>query len=67
MCSLNIWKGSHLSNDYSRQVEEQWQRDLVYLCAVAKYKLGRYLAAREQLTELLKVRLGLRVLRHWPW
>ena len=38
------------------QVEEQWQRDLVYLCAVAKFKLGSYLAARDQLAEILKVR-----------
>lgn len=46
-----------------QQIAEQWQRDLVYLCAVAKFKLRSYLAAREQLTELLKVRvLGFRVL-----
>ena len=34
---------------------------MVYLCAVAKFKLGRYLACREQLAELLKVRLGYEV------
>ena len=37
------------------QVEEQWIRDLLYLCAVAKYKLRQFLAAREQLVEILKV------------
>jgi len=37
------------------QLEEQWQRDLVYLCAVAKYKLRQYLAARDQLAEILRV------------
>ena len=32
------------------------QRELVYYCAVAFYKLGRYIDARRQLEELLKVR-----------
>ena len=31
------------------------QRELVYYCAVAFYKLGRYIDARRQLEELLKV------------
>lgn len=43
------------------QVDDQWQRDLVYLCAVAKYKLRHYLAAREQLAELLRVRTHIMV------
>ena len=33
------------------------QRELVYYCAVAYYKLGRYIDARRQLEELLKVQL----------
>ncbi len=37
------------------QIEEQWIRDLLYLCAVGKYKLRQFLAAREQLVEILKV------------
>ncbi len=35
------------------------QRELVYYCAVAFYKLGRYIDARRQLEELLKVLLHL--------
>ena len=31
------------------------QRELVYYCAVAYYKRGRYIDARRQLEELLKV------------
>ena len=38
-----------------QQIEEQWIRDLLYLCAVGKYKLRQFLAAREQLVEILKV------------
>ncbi|KAK9816702.1 hypothetical protein WJX72_003896 [[Myrmecia] bisecta] len=40
------------------------QRDAVYLCAVAKYKLGRYIDSRHQLEELLKVTPDCRQAQH---
>jgi fission 1 protein len=39
----------------SRGLDEQEQRDLIYLQSVAYYKLGKMLEARRQLDELLKV------------
>ena len=39
----------------SRSLDEQEQRDLIYLQSVAYYKLGKMLEARRQLEELLKV------------
>ncbi len=39
----------------SKSLDEQEQRDLVYLESVAYYKLGKMLEARRQLEELLKV------------
>ena len=36
--------------------DEQFQRELVYLRAVGKYRSGKLLEARRQLDELLKVR-----------
>lgn len=40
----------------SPDLEDSFKRDLVYLIAVADYKLGNLIQTRKQLAELLKVR-----------
>lgn len=37
-------------------MDSQYRRELVYLRAVGKYRSGKYLEARQQLEELLKIR-----------
>ena len=39
----------------SPEISEHSQREIVYLSAVAKYKLGKHIDAKRQVAELLKV------------
>ncbi|CAL8467885.1 g7423 [Coccomyxa elongata] len=53
----DVRRGLDLSEELlqSKTLDDQEQRDLVYLQSVGYYKLGKVLEARRQLDELLKV------------
>ena len=39
----------------SDEMDDAGKKDLVYFCCVAKYKMGKYVDAKHQVDELLKV------------
>ncbi|CAK0762230.1 hypothetical protein CVIRNUC_002936 [Coccomyxa viridis] len=55
--NTDVGRGLEFAEELLRDksIDAQDQRDLVYLTAVAMYRLGRVLDARRQLEELLKV------------
>ncbi|BDA42445.1 probable mitochondrial fission 1 protein [Coccomyxa sp. Obi] len=57
MKNSDVRRGLDLSEELlqSNTLDDQEQRDLVYLQSVGYYKLGKVLEARRQLDELLKV------------
>ena len=53
----DVEKGLQLADALiqSDDMDDDGKKDLVYFCCVAKYKLGKYVEARAQLDEFLKV------------